>query len=166
MPDVDVFLLIAPAARLPCQTSSNITDPFSFDIIRLQMDVFHLFSACIKGCKLLADAHGMPKEYEYLRHRLKLEELKLLDWWLSHASNATFEVEFSGLQAHQREQTVIESLEQIKSLTFEVGEINERYGLSLQESDDGPDFDAVEPVSVASLIQVCGQLWTMICLID
>ena len=39
---------------------------------------FHLFSGCIKGCKILMEDIDMPKDYDSLRHQLKLEKLKML----------------------------------------------------------------------------------------
>ena len=95
----------------------------------------------------------MPKEFEYLRHRLKLEELKLLDWWLSRSGSAAEDIGLVGHQAHERQQAVVACLEQIKNLTLEVKEINDRYGLSLQSSDNESEFGDESGPSV-SLIQV------------
>jgi Prion-inhibition and propagation len=85
---------------------------------------FHVFSGCIKGCQLLAEAGNMPKEYEYLRHRLKLEELKLIDWWRS--SRLMEEAASQDTQAQEKMQAMIDSLGQIQSLALDINKIKQR----------------------------------------
>ncbi|KAI9799617.1 MAG: hypothetical protein M1833_003932 [Piccolia ochrophora] len=41
---------------------------------------FQVLAACVKTYELLCDAKAMPKNYRYLRTRLKMEESRLLDW--------------------------------------------------------------------------------------
>ncbi|KAI0880959.1 prion-inhibition and propagation-domain-containing protein [Annulohypoxylon maeteangense] len=95
---------------------------------------FQVFSGCIKGCQLLLDAKNLPKKYGYLRHRLRLEQLKLLDWW--DASGFVTEAAFQDSPLDERKQAMVESLLQIKSITFDIGRIKERYDLSLKVSDE------------------------------
>ncbi|KAK8096025.1 hypothetical protein PG999_014047 [Apiospora kogelbergensis] len=42
--------------------------------------LFQVFSGCIKGYQLFAEAKGLQKSYQYLRIRFKAEQYKLLDW--------------------------------------------------------------------------------------
>ncbi|KAI9894753.1 MAG: hypothetical protein M1814_002110 [Vezdaea aestivalis] len=44
---------------------------------------FQVFSGCIKGYQLLADAVNMPEIHRYLTIRLKAEQYRLLDWALT-----------------------------------------------------------------------------------
>ncbi|KAK0627408.1 prion-inhibition and propagation-domain-containing protein [Immersiella caudata] len=41
---------------------------------------FQLFAGCIQGYQLLSDAAALPREYEYVRVRIKAEQHRLLDW--------------------------------------------------------------------------------------
>jgi hypothetical protein len=41
---------------------------------------FQVFSGCVQGYQLITDATNMPKEFQYLRVRLKTEQYRLLDW--------------------------------------------------------------------------------------
>ncbi|KAI1441661.1 prion-inhibition and propagation-domain-containing protein [Annulohypoxylon stygium] len=95
---------------------------------------FQVFSGCIKGCQLLLDAKSLPQKYGYLRHRLRLEQLKLLDWW--DASGFTAEAAFQDTQLDERKQALVESLVQIRSLTLDIGRIKERYDLLLKITDE------------------------------
>ncbi|KAI1090516.1 prion-inhibition and propagation-domain-containing protein [Rostrohypoxylon terebratum] len=95
---------------------------------------FQVFSGCIKGCQLLLDAKSLPQKYGYLRHRLRLEQLKLLDWW--DASGFTAEAAFQDTQLDERKQALVESLVQIRSITLDIGRIKERYDLLLKITDE------------------------------
>jgi hypothetical protein len=93
---------------------------------------FYLFSGCIKGCKLLAEAHGMPKEYDYLLHRLKLEELKLLEWWLSYDKIENTVGIFEDAMACTKQRLIINTLAHIKALTLDMKKIRKRFNLHLE----------------------------------
>ncbi|KAI1207427.1 prion-inhibition and propagation-domain-containing protein [Annulohypoxylon truncatum] len=101
---------------------------------------FQVFSGCIKGCQLLLDAKNLPQKYGYLRHRLRLEQLKLLDWW--DASGFIAETAFEDTQLDERKQTMVDSLLQIRSITLDISRIKDRYDLSLKVSDEGRGNDA------------------------
>lgn len=97
---------------------------------------FQVFSGCIKGCQLLLEAQGMPENFDYLRHRLKLEELKLLDWWL--ASRLVEAIESPDPQVREKRRAMIGSLEQIQSVTLDLKRIQGRYGLMFEVAN--PDM--------------------------
>ncbi|KAF1953510.1 hypothetical protein CC80DRAFT_551155 [Byssothecium circinans] len=42
--------------------------------------IFQVFSGCIQGYELIADAKQMPSDCQYIRVRLKTEQYRLLDW--------------------------------------------------------------------------------------
>ncbi|KAI9681806.1 MAG: hypothetical protein M1829_000551 [Trizodia sp. TS-e1964] len=42
--------------------------------------LFQVFSGCVQGYQLLAEAHNMPEDYMYLNVRLKIEQHRLLRW--------------------------------------------------------------------------------------
>ncbi|KAI1458532.1 prion-inhibition and propagation-domain-containing protein [Annulohypoxylon moriforme] len=100
---------------------------------------FQVFSGCVKGCQLLLDAKNLPQKYGYLRHRLRLEQLKLLDWW--DASGFLSEAAFQDTQLDEKQQAMVDSLLQIRSITFDIGRIKERYDLSLKVTDEGRGDD-------------------------
>jgi Prion-inhibition and propagation len=112
---------------------------------------FHVFSGCIKGCQLLAEAGNMPKEYEYLRHRLKLEELKLMDWWRS--SRLMEEAASQDTQAQEKVQAMIDSLGQIQSLTLDINKIKQRYSLILEVVDDKKKIGMALPLPMLPSFQ-------------
>ncbi|KAI2469164.1 prion-inhibition and propagation-domain-containing protein [Annulohypoxylon bovei var. microspora] len=95
---------------------------------------FQVFAGCIKGCQLLLEAKHFPQKYSYLRHRLRLEQLKLLDWW--DASGFTAEAAFQDTQLDERKQAMVDSLIQIRSITLDISRIKERYDLTLKIADD------------------------------
>ncbi|KAH7307943.1 prion-inhibition and propagation-domain-containing protein [Rhexocercosporidium sp. MPI-PUGE-AT-0058] len=41
---------------------------------------FQVFSGCIQGYQLLSEAAALPKEYQYVRIRVRMEQFRLLDW--------------------------------------------------------------------------------------
>src|SRR5271170_905829 len=39
-----------------------------------------LFSGCIQGYQIFLDAAGMPENFEHLRVRMRIEQVRLLNW--------------------------------------------------------------------------------------
>ncbi|KAI1385244.1 prion-inhibition and propagation-domain-containing protein [Hypoxylon trugodes] len=94
---------------------------------------FQVFAGCIKGCQLLLDARDLPQNYGYMRHRLHLEQLKLLDWW--NASDFAAETISEDDPLDERTQALLDSLVEIRTLTLEFGRIKGRYDLMLKIVD-------------------------------
>ncbi|KAF1996863.1 hypothetical protein P154DRAFT_442479, partial [Amniculicola lignicola CBS 123094] len=93
---------------------------------------FHTFSGCIKGCQLLIEAADMPQNYEYLRNRLRLEELKLLDWWVVSRKETEKDV-----APNDKNDAIVATLMHIQALTLDMTKIRDQYGLVLQASGYG-----------------------------
>ncbi|KAI0381133.1 prion-inhibition and propagation-domain-containing protein [Hypomontagnella monticulosa] len=103
---------------------------------------FQIFAGCIKGFQLLLEAKDLPQKYGYLRHRLHLEQQKLLDWW--NASNFAAEVAFQGISLDERTQIMVNSLVHIKSLTLDINRIKGRYDLALKLAGDSERGDTLD----------------------
>ncbi|KAI1135466.1 prion-inhibition and propagation-domain-containing protein [Hypoxylon sp. FL0543] len=110
---------------------------------------FQVFSGCIKGCQLLIEARDLPQKYGYLRHRLRLEQLKLLDWW--NASGLTAEAAFRETRLDEGRQAVIDSLFQIRYLTLDIDRIKQRYDLALKIVDKNDAGDTAAPAGLLAL---------------
>ncbi|OTA95991.1 hypothetical protein M434DRAFT_393285 [Hypoxylon sp. CO27-5] len=109
---------------------------------------FQIFSGCVKGCQLLLEARDFPKNYAYLRHRLLLEQFRLLDWW--GASDFTLETTFEDTSTTERRQLMIDTMCQIRSLTLNIDHIKNRYGLTLKTTNNTGRDDALTPTGLAT----------------
>lgn len=98
--------------------------------------VFQLFASCVKGCQLLMEAVDLPDKYDYLRLRLNLEHLKLLDWW--QASGFTEQEAHHDRRLGAKGQAMVDCLRQIQQLTSDTAIIKERYGLVLKAAENQP----------------------------
>jgi Prion-inhibition and propagation len=57
-------------------------DPFSVPGIAIAATslAFQVFAGCVKCYQLLIDMDTMPEQYEHLRIRLRIEQVRFLDW--------------------------------------------------------------------------------------
>jgi Prion-inhibition and propagation len=57
-------------------------DPFTAAGLGLSVAslVLQLFAGCIKGYQIFIDAAGMPVNFEHLRVRMRIEQVRLLNW--------------------------------------------------------------------------------------
>ncbi|KAF2761380.1 hypothetical protein EJ05DRAFT_262959 [Pseudovirgaria hyperparasitica] len=106
---------------------------------------FQLFSGCVKGYQLLSEAKGMPREFQYLRVRLKTEQYRLLDW----AEVANLDEQDEGLLiSNHSKGLLIDVLDQQKQALDRFGRIDERHqALRHPLVSDMPADTNVEPTS-------------------
>ncbi|KAI1390557.1 uncharacterized protein F4822DRAFT_441910 [Hypoxylon trugodes] len=84
---------------------------------------FQVFAGCIKGYQLLSEASDLPREYEYMRVRLKTEQFRLLDW----AHIVKISEDDDNLSAGTAERGVfLEVLQQQQKLLFRFAQYGER----------------------------------------
>lgn len=76
------------------------------------------------GYQLLSDAHGMPKEFQYLRVRIKTEQYRLLDW--AHVAQLN-EREEDLLIGSANKPMLIDVLDQQQRLLLRFGRYDEEY---------------------------------------
>ncbi|KAK7917989.1 hypothetical protein PG985_009863 [Apiospora marii] len=85
--------------------------------------LFQVFSGCVKGYQLFAEAKGLQKSYQYLHIRFKAEQYKLLDWAdIVGLSEDDETLVFSP----QGKSTILEILDQQHRLLLRFGRLDSR----------------------------------------
>ena len=90
---------------------------------------FQIFSGCVAGYQLFLEAKGMPKRYHYLRLRLRMEQLKLIDW--AETANIAESDEAMGISLRSNRHIINDILHQIETLLLDTSSLSARYGLRL-----------------------------------
>lgn len=85
---------------------------------------FQVFSGCVQGYQLITDAKNMPKEFQYLRVRLKTEQYRLLDW--AHVVQLD-EQDDRLLISNASKGTLLDVLDQQNKLLQAFGKVDEKY---------------------------------------
>ncbi|KAK8057861.1 hypothetical protein PG996_011798 [Apiospora saccharicola] len=85
--------------------------------------LFQVFSGCVKGYQLFAEAKGLQQSYQYLHIRFKAEQYKLLDWAnIVGLSEDDETLAFSP----QGKATILEILDQQHRLLLRFGRLDNR----------------------------------------
>ncbi|KAF3930027.1 hypothetical protein ABW19_dt0201347 [Dactylella cylindrospora] len=111
---------------------------------------FQLFTGCVLGCQLLLDAKGMPNRYRHLRLRLRMEQLKLLDW--ARAANLSERESAMGGSVGAHRHVVNDVLHQLETLLLDASTLSVRYGLKL--ATDEAQFNVHLSDRISSLPQI------------
>ncbi|ORY14767.1 prion-inhibition and propagation-domain-containing protein [Clohesyomyces aquaticus] len=85
---------------------------------------FQVFSGCVQGYQLLADAKHMPSDYQYLRVRLKTEQYRLLDW--AHVVQLD-EQDENLLISNSSKGLLLDVLDQKRRLLYQFGRLDGKY---------------------------------------
>ncbi|KAF2190936.1 hypothetical protein K469DRAFT_359701 [Zopfia rhizophila CBS 207.26] len=85
---------------------------------------FQVFSGCIQGYQLIADAQHMPSDCQYLRVRLKTEQYRLLDW--AHVVQLD-EQDDNLLISNSSKGLLLDVLDQQRKLLAQFGRLDDKY---------------------------------------
>ncbi|KAF2473058.1 uncharacterized protein BDR25DRAFT_282262 [Lindgomyces ingoldianus] len=120
---------------------------------------FQVFSGCVQGYQLLADAKHMPSDCQYLRVRLKTEQYRLLDW--AHIVQLD-EQDENILISNSSKGLLLDVLDQKRRLLHQFGRLDDKYKklskpllVDSQEANNGvfPDPPAYSPKEMSPTIE-------------
>lgn len=111
---------------------------------------FQIFSGCVAGYQLFLDAKGMPKRYQYLHLRLRMEQLKLVDW--ARTANLSEKDETMGVGLRSNRHIINDVLHQIETLLLDVSNLSARYGLRLIVDEEQSGVNAGD--EIRSLVRI------------
>ena len=128
-------------------------------ITLMQYGIMLIHNGVNSGYQLLAEAKDMPKEFQYLRVRLKTEQHRLLDW----ARVANLSEQDASLSTNFRlhRHLLLEVLDQTEALLLSFGKFNDRYrqlvtdssttNADINGSEVFPEYSSEHPSSPPSL---------------
>ena len=127
-------------------------DPLSVSGVTISVVslTFQIFSGCVVGYQLFLEAKGMPKRYQYLRLRLRMEQLKLVDW--AETAQISERDETMGVCIRSNRHVINDILHQIETLIVDASCLSTRYGLRLitEEHQTNKSDDA----EIQSLVRI------------
>ncbi|KAN0110025.1 Prion-inhibition and propagation domain containing protein [Hyaloscypha variabilis] len=97
---------------------------------------FQLFSGCLKAYNLLADARGMPAQFQYLRIRVRTEQHRLGNWAL--VANLTEQSGSLSTSLQLNEALVQEVLREQETILTSFWKVSHPHTLMIDDPKPGP----------------------------